>query len=230
MSYLRRTIAVGASWCALAAVALANSATTPTARDEACMRRHEEFLQIGRSERIDILFIGDSITDFWRDGNKARGGKAVWDASFAALHVANFGIGADRTQHVLWRIEHGELDGLKPKVVALLIGTNNANLAIDPVNPHNTAAETVEGISLVVKSIRLKLPASKILLLALFPRGEKSDPMRQRIKEVNAALAALDDGRFVLFLDFSDKFLEPDGTLSRTMMPDLLHPSEKGYQ
>ncbi|HKB91914.1 MAG TPA: platelet-activating factor acetylhydrolase IB subunit [Opitutaceae bacterium] len=214
-----------------------NTATLPVPRDPNSLppdpkwtERHESFLQIAKRGGVDVLFIGDSITDFWRDENKPRGGKAVWDANFASLHAANFGIGADRTQHVLWRIENGELDGLKPKVVVLLIGTNNIGFERDkPTTPRNTTAEAIEGITAVVRAIHAKLPESKILLHALFPRGESGDPIRDQVKEVNAVIARLDDGKIVFFIDIGPKFLAPDGTLPLTLMPDLLHPSEKGY-
>ena len=189
------------------------------------MQRHESFLEIAKQGGVDVLFLGDSITDFWRNR-----GKAVWDTNFASLKAANFGISADRTQHVLWRMQHGELDGLKPKAVVLMIGTNNTGKERNGDQMRNTTPEAIEGVTAVVKGLRAKLPETKILLLAIFPRGQKGDSIRDQIKEVNTAIAKLDDGKFVRFLDINQKFLEPDGTLSTEIMPDLLHPSEKGYQ
>jgi lysophospholipase L1-like esterase len=228
-STFRCFLALGALLIAAVSVT-ANTAVDPVPRDPSWVKRHEGFVEIAKQGGVDVLFLGDSITDFWRSENKTRGGKAVWDENFAPLHAANFGINADRTQHVLWRMQHGELDGLQPKAVVLMIGTNNTGLERDKVTPRNTTAEATEGVTAVVAGLRAKLPAAKILLLAIFPRGEKGDPIRDQIKDINTALARLDDGKFVYFLDIGPKFLEPDGTLSKEIMPDLLHPSEQGYQ
>jgi lysophospholipase L1-like esterase len=202
-----------------------NTAIQPAPRDANWVKRHEGFVEIAKQGGVNVLFLGDSITDFWR--NK---GRAVWDKYYAPLHAANFGISGDRTQHVLWRMGNGELDGIKPKVVVLMIGTNNTGLERDGKTPRNATSEVIEGVTAVVKGLRAKLPESKILLLAIFPRGQKDDPIRDQLKEINAAVSKLDDGKFVKFLDIGRKFLEADGTLSKEIMPDLLHPGEKGYQ
>jgi len=201
-----------------------NTAIQPAPRDAKWVERHEGFVAEAKKGGMEILFLGDSITDGWRTR-----GKAVWEKQYAPRHAANFGIGGDRTQHVLWRMEHGELDGLKPKVVVLMIGTNNTGKDQDG-KPRNTTPEIIEGVTAVVQGLRAKLPQSKILLLAVFPRGGKDTPIRDQLKEINTALAKLDDGKMVKFLDIGAKFLEPDGTLSKDIMPDLLHPNEKGYQ
>lgn len=200
--------------------------------DTKWMARHEGFVAEAKAHAdAKVLFIGDSITDFWRTADPKRGGLAVWNANFAPLNALNFGISADRTQHVLWRLENGEVDGLKPKAVVLMIGTNNTGFEPDKVTPRNTPAETIEGVTAIVKTLRAKLPAAKILLLAIFPRAEKPDnPQRLQIKEINQALAKLDDGKMIKYLDIGPKFLEADGTLTREIMPDLLHPGEKGYE
>jgi lysophospholipase L1-like esterase len=201
-----------------------NTALQPVPRDPAWVKRHEGFLEIAKAGDIDVLFLGDSITDFWRTT-----GKALWNEHFAPLKAANFGISGDRTQHVLWRIQEGELDGIHPKVLVLMIGTNNTGLERDNVRRRNTVPETIEGVTAVVRSIRAKLPETKILLLAIFPRGEKDSPARQEVNEVNAAIAKLDDGSSIRYLDIGQKFLWPDGTLPKDIMPDLLHPNEVGY-
>lgn len=188
------------------------------------MQRHDSFVEIAKQGGVDVLFLGDSITDFWRNR-----GKAVWDTNFASLKAANFGISADRTQHVLWRMEHGELDGIKPKAVVLMIGTNNTGKERNGDQMRNTTPEAIEGVTAVVKGLRAKLPETKILLLGIFPRAD-NDVSPPQIKDINAALAKLDDGKYIKFLDIGAKFLAPDGTLTREIMPDLLHPSEKGYQ
>jgi lysophospholipase L1-like esterase len=217
--------------CALTALlaplsALAeNTATNPVPRDAKWVARHEGFVNEAKQGGIDVLFVGDSITDFWRNR-----GSNVWNAYYAPLHAANFGISSDRTQHVLWRIEHGELDGIHPKAVVLMIGTNNTGKEQDKKTIRNTPPEVIEGVTAVVRDIHAKLPETKILLLAIFPRAQPGDPFRDQIKEINAAIAKLDDGKTVTFLDIGPKFLEADGTLSKEIMPDLLHPNEKGYK
>jgi lysophospholipase L1-like esterase len=206
-------------------IAIINTAIIPAPRDEKWMARHEGFVQEARKGGIDILFLGDSITDGWRNT-----GSNVWNKYYAPRHAANFGIGGDRTQHVLWRMEKGELDGIKPKVVVLMIGTNNTGKEKDNGKIRNTVPETIEGVQAVVKELRAKLPDSKILLLAIFPRSTLNDPQRAQVALINTVIAKLDDGRRVKFLDIDPKFLEADGTLSTNIMPDLLHPNEQGYQ
>lgn len=201
-----------------------NTAIQPVPREAGWMKRHEGFVEIARAGGVDVLFLGDSITDFWRTA-----GKALWEEHFVPLHAANFGISADRTQHVLWRMQNGELAAIKPRVVVLMIGTNNTGLERDKVTRRNTVAEAAEGVTAVVHGLRTALPETKILLLAIFPRGEKDSPGRGEVNEVNAIIAKLDDGKFVRFLDIGPKFLWPDGTLPKDIMPDLLHPSEIGY-
>jgi lysophospholipase L1-like esterase len=174
---------------------------------------------------IDVLFLGDSITDAWggEGHNPKSAGKDIFAKEFEPLKAANFGIGGDRTQHVLWRLENGELEGIHPEVVMLMIGTNNAGT--------NTAEQIADGITAIVKEIHKRSPQTKILLLGIFPRGQKPNPLREKIKQVNAIVSKLDDGgNTVKYLDIGDKFLEPDGTISKEIMPDYLHLTPKGYQ
>jgi lysophospholipase L1-like esterase len=235
---------VGIGFALALAAAHANTATTPAPRDpddgrfggDAFLQRHAEFLKAAREQPCRVLFIGDSITDMWREDERSGvvRGKRVWDRYFAPLPALNFGLGGDRTQHVLWRIQHGELDVVRPKVVVLMIGSNNTGIEREPGKagkPRNLTPETIEGVKAVVHAIRAKLPDTKILLLGIFPRGEKPDlPQRQQIREINAAIAQLHDGKHVHFLDIGDKFLKPDGAISRDVMPDTTHPNEKGYE
>jgi lysophospholipase L1-like esterase len=226
-----RSLLLTALLTATATLSFANTAIEPVPRDEKWLKRHAEFVDLAKNSRIDVLFLGDSITDFWRDTNPNRGGKPIWDREFAPLGAANFGISADRTQHVLWRLQNGEIDGIRPKVVVLMIGTNNTGFEKDNVTPRNTPEETVAGIKAIVSTLRAKLPQTKLLLLGIFPRGEKPDhPQRAQIKQINAAIAKLADGQTVVFRDIGEKFLTPDGTLPKEIMPDLLHPAQKGYE
>ncbi len=226
----RRLLFAWAVATALAVTASAeNTAIIPVPRTTVptnWMATHESFVQRAKHGNVDLLFLGDSITAGWLWGN---GGLNIWNKVYVSRHAADFGIGWDRTQNVLWRIENGELDGIKPKVIVLLIGTNNCGNE-DDGKPRNTTPEIIEGVTTIVRELRTRLPESKILLFGIFPRGTKNDPVREQVKAVNAGLAKLDDGKTVKFLDIGSKLLAPDGTLSRDIMPDLLHPNEKGYQ
>lgn len=184
------------------------------------MKMHKSFLRQAARGDVDLLFLGDSITEHFQSG-----GKPVWNSEFSAWRTANFGIAGDTTQGVYRRINEGELDGIHPKVVVLLIGTNNISTGTQP--PEAIAAD----IKTVVRAIRQKLPQTKVLLLGIFPRGPDPDaPVRQTIKEINARLSNLEDGTAVRFLDIGDKFLDDRGRISPDVMPDYLHLSEKGYR
>jgi len=173
-----------------------------------------------RGKQIDLIFDGDSITDFWQGT-----GKAVWAQHYGTLKATDFGISGDQVQHVLWRIENGQLEGLQPKLVVLMIGTNNV-----PGNGQ-TAAQIAEGIKVLVAEYEKRCPDAHILLLGIFPRAATpTDPLRAKIAEINQQIATLDDGKQVTYLDFGSKLLQPDGTLSPAIMPDFLHPSAKGYE
>lgn len=203
-----------------------HTAVTPVPRDAGWMKRHDKFVEIAKRGGVDLLFLGDSITDAWGgEGHGGGPGAKLFEKEFLPLKAANFGISGDRTQHVLWRLQNGELDGIQPKVVMLMIGTNNSN------GKDNTAEEIADGVKAIVEEIHKKSAKTKVLLLAVFPRQEKADhPQRQKLAEVNKILAKLDDGKMVKYLDIGPKFLQSDGTLTKEVMPDLLHLSEKGYQ
>ena len=198
-----------------------HSKTNPREPDPSFVKRHEGFLQDLKAKhgKVGILFVGDSITDGWRGGK----GKEIFDKNYGGLDPLNIGIGGDRTQHVLWRLDRGEVEGISPKVAVLMIGTNNLG--------GNTNEEIEAGVTKIVQELNTKLPKTKVLLLGIFPRGVKaSDPNRDRIKQINEQLAKLDDGgKSVKYLDIGPKFLEADGTLLPTIMPDALHPNAKGY-
>jgi lysophospholipase L1-like esterase len=176
---------------------------------------HKSFLVIAKKGQVDLLFLGDSITQGWNENT-------VWQRFYGPRHAANFGIGGDRTQHVLWRIQNGELDGIEPKVVVLMIGTNNLQ--------DDTPAEIAQGIKSIVGELRMRLPKARILLLGVFPRSPKPSSARDRIKSINEKIAGLADGTKVQFLDISSAFLNADGTISADVMPDYLHLSLKGYR
>jgi lysophospholipase L1-like esterase len=195
-------------------------------------KRHESFNVISKKGEAELVFLGDSITHSW-EGK----GKAVWEKTWAPLKAANFGISGDRTEHVLWRLDHGNFDGLKPKAIVLMIGTNNTGhqgrpqKEIDNAVYKCTAEQTAEGIKAILAKLQQKCPSAKILVLGIFPRGaDKNDKFRQQNEATNAIIKGFADDKKVFFLDVGDKFLEADGTLPKAIMPDLLHPNEKGYQ
>lgn len=195
-----------------------NPAATPAPRNKGWVQRHEGFVKIAKKGNVNVLFLGDSITDAWR----GKAAKKAWDKNFAPLGSANFGIGGDQTQHVLWRIQNGELDGITPKVAVLMIGTNN-------VGGHS-AEQIAGGITAIVDTIHKKSPSTKVLLLGVFPRDAKPDsPRRAKIAKINQIISDLGKRDYVRYMDIGQKFLKDDGTLTRDVMPDLLHLSEQGY-
>jgi N-acetylglucosamine-6-sulfatase len=192
-------------------------ATEPRPRDDA---RHQSFLEVARAGNIDLLFVGDSITDWWRQEQR---GLPVWNEHFAPLKAANFGIAGDTTQGVLWRMQNGELDGFKAKLIVLMLGTNNIN--------RNANDDIAEGDRAIVNEFLKRQPQAKVLLLGVFPRGAAADnPFRASIKAINAKLATIADNKRVFYMDIGDRFLAPDGTLPTDVMPDGLHPNAAGYR
>lgn len=200
-----------------------NTATTPVARSDAGWKdRNQKMNDLAQKGDIDLLFLGDSITQGWENE-----GKDVWVKHYGTRKAANFGIGGDRTQHVLWRIQNGNLNGLDkhpPKCVVLMIGTNNSNGA------DNTAPEIAEGIASIVRTLREKLPQTKILLLAIFPRGEVPNTQRNKNTQASALASKIADGNMVHYLDINSEFVDEKGNISKDIMPDYLHLSAEGYE
>ncbi|MGC3991186.1 MAG: GDSL-type esterase/lipase family protein [Chthoniobacteraceae bacterium] len=172
-----------------------------------------------QAARIDLVFDGDSITDFWQ-----RTGRAVWATAFAKYHPFDFGISGDTTQNLLWRLAHGQAQGLHPKVIMLMIGTNDMKFT-------STPQEIADGVKEILQQYRKLCPEAVIVLQAIFPRAASpNDPYRLKVNATNPLLAKLADGSKIIYLDFGAKFLATDGTLGADIMPDFLHPSAKGYQ
>ena len=197
----------------------ANTAAKPAQKDANWVKRHEGFVEEAKKGGVDLVFIGDSITDGWRGG-----GKDVWAKYYAPRHALNLGIGGDRTQHVLWRLQNGELDGIKPKLAVIMIGTNNSN------GMDNTAEEIADGIKAIISTLKEKTPDTKILLLAIFPRGEKPNQQREKNAKASELAAKVADDKTVFYLDIGAKFLGEDGVMSKDVMKDFLHPGASGYQ
>jgi lysophospholipase L1-like esterase len=193
--------------------------TTPAPReDQGWKNRQEQINARAKEGDVNLLFIGDSITQGWMGA-----GKDVWQKYYGERKAMNAGIGGDRTQHVLYRLDHGNIDGIKPKLAVIMIGTNNSGT--------DSSDDIAAGIKAIVEKLRAKRPETKILLLGIFPRGaDPSDPKRQVNIAANEIAKNVEDGKNIFYLDISKKFLNEDGTLSKEIMPDLLHLSPKGYE
>jgi lysophospholipase L1-like esterase len=195
------------------------ASTKPVPRKDAgWQNRQKSMNERVKKGNVDLLMIGDSITHGW-EGQ----GKKVWAKYYEKRNAVNLGIGGDQTQHVLWRLDNGNIDGIQPKLAVLMIGTNNVGCG----DPEEIAA----GVKAIVEKLRSKLPSMKILVLAIFPRGaDLNDKNRKVNSAANQIIAKLADDKDVFFLDIGAKFLDPDGKLPKSIMPDLLHPNAKGYE
>lgn len=189
------------------------------------MGRHEQKVKDIQARRAagvntELIFIGDSITHGWEDA-----GRKVWDEFFSAHHALGLGFGGDHTENVLWRLQHGEVDGIRPKLAVMMIGTNNTGDRQDP------ARYTAAGIQRLLDELRQRLPGTRVLLLAIFPRDEQPDsPLRQLNDQINGLISAFADGDRVSYLNINPRLMNADGSLSREILPDLLHLSEAGYR
>ncbi len=214
------------------AEAVRNLAVDPKPRAGGWMKRHESFNEISQKGEAQLVFLGDDITQQWESN-----GKEAWANTWAPLKAANFGIGGDRTEHVIWRLQHGNFDGLKPRLIVLMIGTNNTGHQGRPVAEHggvsytSSPAQTAEGVKMILDILGKKMPETKVLLLGIFPCGAtKEDKVRQQNLATNNLLAGFADGKRVHFIDIGNAFLQPDGILSKEIMPDFLHLNVKGYE
>ncbi len=189
----------------------------PQRQNEWWSARHEAKLAevSEKASAIDLVFLGDSITQ----GLERPASAEVVAATFPGMTVLNLGYNTDKTENVLWRLRNGEIDGLAPQAVVLMIGTNNSDHRSDPPEI------TVQGMSLILDELRAKMPDTKIALLSIFPRGDAPQALNQKI---NALLPALADGKTVFHLDLNDAFLDANGQVPPEIMPDQLHPSDKG--
>lgn len=231
--YKSALIVISATSVLMVAAALlldSNSAVTPEPLSSKFWQdRFDEINQRTYQDEVDLLFVGDSITHFWEgtiypeDGEPHPAtGQTVWDEYFSHRKAANIGIGSDRTESLLWRLDNGNLDGISPKLTVLLIGTNNWRT--------NTAPEIADGIIEVVDLLLEKLPHSDVLLMGVFPRGERPNDIRAMLAEASALAASQFSGNNrIIYLDIGEKLLNEDGLLSANIMPDFLHPSAEGY-
>lgn len=218
----------------------AHSAIIPVEQTLECTRswwmpRHEQILQQIALGKVELVWIGDSITHRWESN-----GRATWNHYYAPRNAANLGIDGDRTQHVLWRLNHGEIDGIKPKLAIVLIGTNNTKYQTKGT-ANNSAEEIADGIKAICAEIRTKLPKTKILILAILPRADVKqfdeaaendsiNPLWAKNNRANKLVSEIADNKIVYYLDVNHVFLDENGNISREMMPDFLHPSPEGYK
>ena len=223
---MKRTMILTVGVAAVCTAALAQDSVTPAIRDVPYWLSYFDARRAAaEKEDFDVVFLGDSITHNWESA-----GTNVWAANFAEgpYRALNCGIWGDRTEQLLWRIEHDQLAGRQPKVIVLMIGTNNTghrDLA------HESPTDTILGIQSVVESIKSRFPYTKIVLHPIFPRGATTDdPLRVRNDLVNSAIRQFADGERVLWCDFNARLLTADGVLETSMSPDLLHPAERGYE
>jgi lysophospholipase L1-like esterase len=195
-----------------------HSATMPVPRmDDWWQERQARFNDEARRGSIDLVFLGDSITQGWETN-----GGAAWQRAYGQWRTVNFGISGDRTQHVIWRIENGNFENIEPRAVVLMIGTNNSK--------DNTPKEIADGVMAIVQRINDLAPRTKVLILAIFPRGMHPDDMRRRTNaQATRQFRRIADGQRIFFADIGDAFLEKDGTISQSVMPDYLHLSPEGY-
>ena len=196
------------------------TAENPVPRAEGWwLNRHNNLILNRKPESTHMLFIGDSITQGWE-----QAGASIWERRYAPRGALNMGFSGDRTQHVLWRLKHNEVEGLHPKLAVVMIGTNNSN------GEDNTAEEIAGGIKAIVASLAEKLPNTKVLLLAIFPRGETPNAQREKVAKASELASKVADGKTVHYLDIGSKLMNTDGTISKEIMPDFLHLSPKGYE
>ena len=196
----------------------ANSAVTPVPRlNLGWLVRFDSINQQAHRGHVDLIYVGDSIVEHFDNQ-----GKEVWAHYYAGRNALNLGFSGDRTQHVLWRLDHGNIAGISPKLAIVMIGQNNAG--------YNTGEEIGEGIAAIVQKLRADLPATKILILAIFPRREKPTPERAVLATANAMASRLADGKAVFYMDINYVFLRPDGSIPQSLMNDFEHPTPLGHR
>lgn len=204
-----------------AADAALHSAVKPVPRNDAWWQERHKSMNKKAAElgaKAQVVFIGDSITHGWENE-----GKDVWAKYYAGRNAINLGIGGDRTQHVLWRLDNGNLEGLSPKAAVVMIGTNNSN------GEDNTPDQIADGVRAIVKRLRDRVPQTKIILLAIFPRGENYNAQRGKILQINQVLRRMADEKDIFWADFGYLFVNDEGLIPNDIMPDYLHLTPRGY-
>ena len=197
-----------------------SDAVVPVPREDDWWKQRHALLNQRAEENPDtrLIFIGDSITHGWEN----EGAQEVWDQHYNRYDPINLGISGDRTQHVLWRLENGNIEGISPEAAVVMIGTNNY--------ADNSAAEIADGVTAIVDKLHSELPDTQVLLLAIFPRGEHPNPGRGKLLQTNQILRKLESRPYVHYLDIGHRFIDASGDIPKDIMPDALHPNQKGYQ
>lgn len=216
-------------------ISLLHAQTVPADRpaprtDQNSQIAHEQLLAKAKQGRIDVYFEGDSITRRWGATDYPEL-LENWKKNFFGWNAADFGWGADRVENILWRLENGELDGIDPKVIVLLAGTNNVGNKVPPEGVESAAANVTKGLEAVVRVMRSKAPNAVIILMGIFPRNDNLAVIPE-IDRINASLAGMADGRKIRYLNINGQLAGPDGKLHDGMMNerDKLHPLLNGYQ
>ena len=195
------------------------------------MPGHQLLLEKKTKGTIDIYFLGDSITRRWQGTDDEH--KPNWDANFFGWNAASFGWGGDTTQNVIWRLQNGELDGVNPKIIVLMIGTNNVGKTVRFPNDDPFADEVARGVKKILDLCREKAPNAVIILTAIMPRNDdanKSTALMPTINKINDRIAKFADGKTIRYINVNDKLADKDGKLFEGMTRDNLHPVAKGYQ
>jgi len=211
--------------CVLAAALLAaswahgaNSATNPKPRPKQAgwTERHEAMKERVKQGDVDLLFIGDAITQGWEGA-----GAVPWERYYGGRNAVNLGVAGDRTEHVLWRLQNSGIGGIAPKLAVVMVGTEN--------HKANSAEEISEGVTAIMRVLRNTLPETRVILLGIFPRGDKSAEIQEKLKKANRLIADLEADRMVTYMDIGAAFTDDAGNVRKELMPDGLHPNEAGY-
>jgi cephalosporin-C deacetylase len=198
--------------------------------DRNSLLAHEQLLAKRTQGQIDVFFLGDSITRRWGTSDEQyKNLLDNWNANFKGWNAADFGWGADKTQHMLWRLQNGELDGVNPKVVVLLAGTNNVGNQTPLGNVDERAADVARGITALVREIRRRAPKATVVITGITPRDDNPAVM-PIIRAANVHISRLADGKTVRYINIEEQLIQPDGRLRDGMAYDGLHLTPKAYQ
>lgn len=204
-----------ALWTGALVASAENAAVVPVSKQDTGWAKRNQSMQAQLVDGTELLWIGDSIVERFE-----KGGKPVWDQYYAHRKAVNLGISGDRTEHVLWRLDHYHFGTPQPKLAIVMIGQNNGG--------DNTAEEIAEGVQAVIARLQAKLPKMKVLVLGIFIRGEKPNEEQLKLAKTNERLAAMADDKQVFYQNVNAIFLAPDGTIRKDLMPDFEHPNEAG--
>ena len=231
--WLGAILVVGLLRCAVAAETNAPAVVPVPRTDRNSQLAHEQLLAKARQGGIDLYFVGDSIIRRWGCSDaQYRDLLANWTTNFHGWNAGNFGWGSDTVQNILWRLENGELAGVRPKVVVLLAGTNNLKPGDTGERAEAKIAEVVAGIRAILDSVQRQAPAATVILMGVLPRNSPGEglTLMPTIRRLNSRLAGFADGKRIRYLDLDARLADRDGQLLAGMMHDGVHPTVQGYQ